>query len=138
MRTTVFQGVACANCALGLPDEFGRIDDRPECPRCRALARLFSISISETLTLHSSLAWKAKHGGRGKPFHEGKVGDEQHRDSGEWRRLARSIDREGDRYRERITRPNGEIIIRDVDEPLREHRGHESARRRPFEGDKTR
>ena len=32
------------------------------------------------------------------------------------------VDRKNDRYRERITTPDGEVV-RDVDEPLSEHRG---------------
>lgn len=54
---------------------------------------------------------------------------ELHRESGEVRHVVREIDRAGNRYYERITDPHGNVV-REVDEPLSEHRGRGSARRR--------
>jgi hypothetical protein len=41
----------------------------------------------------------------------------------------RVVDREGDRYTERIVDAAGNVV-RDVDEPLSNHRGHGTAKRR--------
>jgi hypothetical protein len=41
-----------------------------------------------------------------------------------------TVDREGNRYRELITDPETGALIRDVDEPLDQHRGHGSAKQK--------
>jgi hypothetical protein len=73
---------------------------------------------------------KARHGepGQIKPYREWVSGDELHRDSGERRRVERVIDHERRRYIERITDEAGNVV-RDVDEPLSDHRGRGAARR---------
>ena len=61
------------------------------------------------------------------------MGAEFYRDAQEWRRVERVIDREQNRYRERITRrgPGGEIeVVRDIDRPLSEHQGQGTAKHR--------
>jgi len=67
-------------------------------------------------------------GGRRRRALERWFGETFHRDSGTWRRLTRMVDRKNDRYRERITTRDGEVV-RDVDEPLSEHRCRGAARR---------
>jgi hypothetical protein len=57
-------------------------------------------------------------------------GADLHRYSGTSRWLTREVDRKNNRYRERITAPDGEVV-RDVDEPLSEHRGHGADQLRP-------
>jgi len=43
----------------------------------------------------------------------------------------RVIDRESDRYVERVADPDTGEVLRDVDEPLSAHRGHGSAKTEP-------
>jgi hypothetical protein len=54
---------------------------------------------------------------------------ELHRDTGEVRRVIPIIDRPNDRYYERITDPDGNVV-REIDEPLSAHRRRGTARRR--------
>jgi hypothetical protein len=56
-------------------------------------------------------------------------GPDHHRDATELRHQLRIIDREGNRYRKLIVRPNGAVVV-DVDEPLDQHTGHGSAKGR--------
>jgi hypothetical protein len=87
------------------------------------------VRISGTVGLRTTLSFKARRGERGRPFREGKVGDDLHRESGHWYRLERIVDRDGDRYRETISDPRTGKVIRHLEEPLSEHIGHGAARR---------
>jgi hypothetical protein len=75
---------------------------------------------------------KARRGepGQVKPHREMWAGDSLHRDTGERVRVERDVDRDQGRYRERITDPSGNVI-REVEEPLRDHRGRGAAKRQP-------
>jgi hypothetical protein len=112
------------------------VEVREPCPTCGSLARTFNLMVGGTIQAHSSIRIKARHGQVGdvKPFHEQTSADDYHRDSKEWRRVSRVIDRENDRYNdrynERITDAAGNVV-REVDEPLSEHRGRGAAKRRP-------
>jgi hypothetical protein len=65
--------------------------------------------------------------GKVKPYRVTVTGDEFHRDTGERRRVERVIDREQGRYWERITDPAGKVV-REVEEPLRDHRDRGAAK----------
>jgi hypothetical protein len=107
--------ISCAKCgaAIKASDE--------ECPLCGC-----TFSAGETKIL---LRASVRHGqpGQIKPYAVYESGDSLHRESGEWRRVERTIDRKGNRYLERVMRPDGEIV-REVDELLTEHTGRGSAR----------
>jgi hypothetical protein len=111
--------------------EPARIEDREPCPNCGSLARTFGTTITDSIEPHDSLAYKARHGdvGKVKPYLEALTGDDLHRGSGEWRRVSRVIDHENDRYTERITDAAGNVV-RDVDEPLSQHRNRGAAKPR--------
>jgi hypothetical protein len=81
------------------------------------------------VSLHEKLGRKVKRGGKGTPAFESVDGHDLHRDTGKWNHLERSIDRENNRYRERIVDGDTGEVIREVDEALSAHRGRESARR---------
>lgn len=91
------------------------------------------MTLTDTAQAHERFGIKARHGdvGEVKPYREQISGDDYHRDTGEWRHLSRVIDRERDRYTERVSDAAGNVV-RDVDEPLSEHRGHGAARRQPL------
>jgi hypothetical protein len=72
----------------------------------------------------------AARAGKNKPAAvEFKSGDSLHHDSGRWMKLDQVIDRANNRYRKRVVDPETGQIVRDVDEPLDEHRGRGSAKR---------
>jgi hypothetical protein len=122
--------VSCSGCGASVPEPAG-IEDREPCPTCGSLARTVNVSLTDTLQVRERLNLKARHGdvGEVKPYREQTSGDELHRDSGEWRRVSRVVDREHNRYTERIVDAAGNVV-RDVDEPLSEHRDRGAAKRR--------
>jgi uncharacterized protein (DUF1684 family) len=89
------------------------------------------VTLTDKAEAHDSLATKARHGhvGTVKPYRETFSGFDYYRDTAEWRQVSRVVDREADRYTERIVDATGNVV-RDVDEPLTDHRGHGAARRR--------
>ena len=110
--------------------EPGWIQDQKPCPSCGSTARTFAVTLTDKAEAHDSLATKARYGdvGKVKPYREAFTGFDYHRDTREWRQVYRVVDREGDRYTERIMDAAGNVV-RDVDEPLSEHRGHGTAQR---------
>ncbi|HZA84551.1 MAG TPA: hypothetical protein VFC13_24255 [Actinomycetes bacterium] len=111
--------------------EPGGIEDREPCPACGSTARTFAVTFTDKAEAHDSLATKARHGdvGEAKPHREAFTGFDYHRDTKEWRQVSRVVDREGDRYTERIVDAAGNVV-RDVDEPLSDHRDRGAAKRR--------
>jgi hypothetical protein len=122
--------VSCSGCGAFLPEQ-GQIDDPEPCPGFGSTARTFAVTLTDTVAAYDSLATKARHGdvGQVKPFREAFTGFDYHRDSQEWRQVYRVIDRENNRYTERIVDGAGNVV-RDVDEPLSQHRGHGAAKPR--------
>jgi hypothetical protein len=122
--------VSCSECGTSVPEP-PRIEDEEPCPSCGSLARMFAVAMTDKVEAHDGLAYKARHGdiGKAKPYREAFTGFDYHRDTKQWRQVFRVVDRERDRYTERIVDAAGNVI-RDVDEPLSQHRGHGAAKRR--------
>ena len=122
--------VSCSNCGAPVPEP-GRIEDQKPCLSCGLTARTFAVTLTDKAEAYDSLATKARHGdvGKAKPYREAFMGFDFHRDSKGWRQVSRVVDREGDRYTERIVDAAGNVV-RDIDEPLSDHRGHGTAKRR--------
>ncbi|MFN2526549.1 MAG: hypothetical protein ABR505_09880 [Actinomycetota bacterium] len=86
------------------------------------------MTFSATVGVHASAGIKVRRAGQtGRPAIEIKTGDDLHRDSGEWRQREMRVDREANRYTEKVTDRQGKVV-RDVDEPLSVHRGRGSAK----------
>jgi hypothetical protein len=113
--------------AVALAAEF---DDREPCPSCGSKAVVLDVEASDEATVHSMVRVKGRWPGLKRPYLEMKAGDELHYDSGRWQRITRHIDRQRDRYSERIVDYETGELIRECDEPLSEHRRRGSARRR--------
>lgn len=69
-----------------------------------------------------------RSGAAGRPALEFQSGDALTRSTGEWVTLERRIDRENDRYYERIVDKGGHLL-REVDEPLSQRTGRGVAKR---------
>jgi len=78
--------------------------------------------------MRTSLGHKLKRPGISRPIAEGFNGWEQRKSVGDQVRKVRLIDRENDRYIERVETEQGEVI-HETDHPLSEHRGHGSAKK---------
>lgn len=124
-------GVECGSCGQELPD--ARVDDPAEgrlpCPTCASVARLVKVHAHDEVSIRVDSGLKKrtpgfKSGGRSRPAQEQWSGAEKSAD-GVWRERQRVVDRENNRYVERVTDPDG-TVIRDVDEPLDQHLHHGS------------
>ena len=121
--------VKCGACGTSLDEPSDRpAEARKPCDACGATVRRFEISLEGSLTLRSSIGTKLRRGGRGRPVVKSFGGDDLTVSTGRWVHRDRLIDREGDRYRERVVDPQTGDVLRDVDEPLSKHRGHGSAK----------
>lgn len=127
-EATVTNGF-CGECGEQTDEPTG-MEQRKPCPNCGSLSRMAKVHIEEKLELHSHLALEARSPGESKPFLEQKTGDSYWRKMGKWMRLNQIIDRRGNRYVKKVEDPNTGEIVRDVDEPLTQHRGFGSAKRK--------
>jgi hypothetical protein len=73
---------------------------------------------------------KAKRPGEKKPFVEAKNGPNHSHRLGKAVEHERLIDRDNDRYSERVTDYESGEIIHQADEPLSKHQGHGSAKKK--------
>ena len=120
----------CSSCGTGLSNPASATEvDRTPCPSCGSLARTINLQVSDSATLREKVGLKHKRPGHSKPVYESVSGDDLHRASGKWNHLEREIDREHNRYRERIVAGDTGEIIRNVDEPLSNHVGRGAAQR---------
>ena len=105
--------------------------ERSPCLACGSMERAHSVTFTDTFEMRGQLAWKARHPHQRKPFAWGKTGDSYWRDGARWVQRLIGFDRDYDRYQERVWDPSSEEVIHEVDEPLRAHRGHGSAKQSP-------
>lgn len=87
------------------------------------------------MTLRERIGLKHKRPGHKKPIYESVSGDDLHRATGQWNHLTREIDRENDRYKERIVDSQTGEIIRQVEEPLTKHVGRGYAKKKRNNGE---
>lgn len=121
--------VHCGECEAELNESHeAPPESRAPCPRCGSLRREVRLYRSDSVRLYSRLDLKAREPGQSRPYMEQRVGDDLHRDSGVWMHLKRVIDRLRNRYIEHIRNPKTGEVVRDVDEPLDQHKGHGSAK----------
>ena len=82
------------------------------------------------MNFHDSVKMKAKATTTGKTTMEQFSGDDLHKKSGKWMSKQRVIDHESDSYKEVVTDPETGNVVHHCEEPLSQHRGHGSAKRK--------
>lgn len=128
--------VKCADCLAVLDGEQNiPVEQRKPCRNCGSTARVFEVEIAETVTVREALGMKARHGIGGRPFYETKSGADLHRATGRWMQRDLVIDRENDRYVERVVDPETGEIVHVCEEPLSEHQGHGTAKKKSSDND---
>jgi hypothetical protein len=118
----------CAGCGMVLSRPCD-LQVRSPCPTCGSMARVIEVSITETLEAHDSVGFKHKREGHPKPIAEGISADDFFRKEEKWVTKERLIDREANRYHEKVTNPDTGEVIHICDEPLDEHIGHGAGKR---------
>jgi hypothetical protein len=120
----------CGECGTDLPasEVTGSPESRTHCPSCGSLARHASVFVHETATVRDGVGYKAKHAGERKPFREAFDYSATQRATGAPTRHERLIDRDQDRYVERVVEEGTERLLHETDHPLSKHKGHGSDR----------
>lgn len=123
--------MACGECGSPLdePSE-GPATRRVSCPHCGSTTRKFVQVVDGSISFHEQVRLVKRDQEPGRPAEELTQGDDLNRDSGKWYDLTRHIDRRNNRYKERIVDPETGDVIREVDEPLSDHRGRGNAKRK--------
>ena len=121
--------VLCGKCKLALKeDPHVQPSERIPYPSCGSTARIFQVSIHDSIIMKSKLGMKAKHSSGGKPFIEEVTGDDLYRKTNKWMNLSRVYDREKDLYKEIITDPITGEVVHECIEPLSKHTEHGTAK----------
>jgi len=128
--TTETQPETCPTCKTGtLVRTEARSDGHPKYFSCGHTQ--YSIWLEAELGgFHANLGYKAKSQGKGKPYQEGRTGDDLYRKTGKWMILERIIDRARNWYKELVTDPETGKVVHHCEEPVSQHRGHGSAKGR--------
>ena len=124
--------VFCGSCGAALAEPVNA-EPRTPCPHCGSLGRNFPVHLEDRLHVGDSIGAKAYAGGlsKRKGFKwETFSGMELSRSLGRLVRKMRLIDKQSNRYAERVIDPKTGQVLRDVDHLLTEHVGRGSAKPR--------
>jgi hypothetical protein len=120
--------VECSDCGALIDTESDIPENRTPCPVCGKNGRTFNAFIEETIILRDGLGMKAKRPGESRPYMEDKAMPSVSHRLGKHVLREQVIDRDNNRYFEKVTDyDSGEVIHHNV-EPLSKHRGHGSAK----------
>jgi len=125
-----FTGVFCGQCGLELLEKVGLpTSKRTPCPSCKSLSRQIKAEFHATARGIVGMRATGREPGRKKPFVE--IRDEPSKSIklGRDMRHERTIDRRGDKYKEKVTDPLTSDVLHECDEPLSKHRGHGSGKK---------
>jgi hypothetical protein len=118
--------IVCGDCGAPLNDALPSDDptQRKPCASCGSIKRNYHMFIIESVTLRGGLGMKAKHLGEKRPHIETKdfPNHSTSRDKLVHRELI--IDRENDRYYERVTDYESGEVIHECEEKLSQHLFH--------------
>ncbi len=124
------QGVWCSNCGY----EFSSEPQGESCPKRGHPHRTRGIVLSTTAKGRAGIRAKARSGEAGKPGGKPwlKTMSEPSwsHDRQKWLHREKTENRRDNRYTEVVKDPDTGEIVHEVDEPLTDHRGHESAQRK--------
>ena len=123
---------ACTACGEQIGAGTTPVPELPACPACGTDAPIVSLSVHEVghIEVVESTRIVGRHGevGQVRPYLE-------HRNGADWSHAlqrfvykVRILDRDNDRYVEKVVDPETGDVLRDVEEPLSEHQGRGSAR----------
>lgn len=121
----------CADCTVPLNTYEDTLENRAPCPKCGSTRRGHDLTAHlEGSGARIGIGFKAKRPGQKKPHVELKIGPSQSHKLDKPVEHERLIDRANDRYFEKVTNYETGELIHHADEPLSEHHGHGSAKKR--------
>ena len=120
----------CGNCLALLETARTEAEAATPCPHCGSTLRNVFVSIEERATARDGNGMKAKRQGQKRPFVESISLPNQSKILGKLVHHERLIDRDNDLYFERVTDYETGKVIHEQAEPLSQHVGHGSAKKR--------
>lgn len=123
----------CIYIFLHYSSEAQKVADRSPCPVCGGNSRQVSVSLYSPLSMHSTLhisAYPAGPKSNRRRFAWGMTGYERSEALGRLVKKESLFDKRQNRRFEHIEDPVTGKILRTIDHPLTEHRGHGSAKNR--------
>lgn len=117
----------CMDCHAVL-DEEADGSPCPPCPHCGCTKRHIAITTEDTarIVVREDVRLDNKDPSRlskDKLRRQLRTGDSLHHNSGKWMQREQEVNKDTNRYRKRVVNPETGEVLRDVDEPLTEHRG---------------
>lgn len=103
---------------------------RVPCPQCGETMRSYKAAFTATGVGTASMRLKARRPGVKDPIAEGRYEPSVQRTTGLVMNLERFIDRLRNSYHEKVTNPKTGEVVHQCDEPLSNHQGHGSAKRK--------
>lgn len=131
---TEFAHLVCAGCGhavLSGDNPYQPIKPPDACPQCGAANWLLRVGFGETISARDGMTATGFGPHKGKErakILRAKVVTEVFRKTGRLHNVNRTIDKRNDQYDEIITDAETGEVVREVHEPLSEHRGRGSAR----------
>ena len=125
--------VKCSNCGSVLDETPAEAAGGPRtpCPACGSEKRTVCVSLVDAVEVHDSVKYKGKRPGVKKALFEGRAGDDLTRTTGKWADRSVLVDRENNKYVERVVEKETGKVLHECEEPLDQHTGHGSAKKRP-------
>ena len=122
----------CSNCGFEFPEAAQNETERSPCPACGCMARTISVSITEKIKVYEGLGYKVKDPSKTR---KSKIKVEGFHKYARSQKAAlvkhiRVIDRENDQYKELVINTETEEVIHSCEEPLSEHTGHGSDKKK--------
>lgn len=103
------------------------------CPACGGTTRIWSVNVTDAVKVRDNMKAKLKRDtlpSKKKVRLELQTGEEIRGDGRGWVTKDRIIDHDADSYVEKVVDSSTGLVLRDVAEPLSQHQGHGSARRK--------
>ena len=120
--------IECADCGAEVDGCGDKPEQRIPCDKCGNTKRIYHVSISETVVARDGIGVKAKRAGEKKPYIEDLAVPDYSRNLDKVVQRERVIDRDNNRYFEKITDCESGEVIHHCEEPLSQHQGHGNAK----------
>ncbi len=130
MESEVDLTIKCSNCDTDLPRNWSSFTKKI-CPKCDSNRTTTTINIVDNFSFKKNIKGKVKnkkYNSKKNPRYKFFHGDELRKNDGKWMLKDRIIDKDNDKYFEKVTDPEIGEVIHYTEEPLSEHFHHGSAK----------
>lgn len=128
MRTQIY----CARCGENL-DESYNIKPHKKCPNCGSVDQNLFLTEDDSIKIHNGVEGKIKnsnYSSKKNPRVAFFQGDDQRKSDGKWMEKEKLLDKDNDEYKEIVIDPETGDVIHHCEQPLSDHQGHGSAKKR--------